>query len=93
MDGGAGRGEAEGASDHVRGRASQTPERQEDRVPFRRGRKHLEIPPREEEGRCRGRQGTAAGGLRRIRLSHPRLDQAAEPDQGRRKTGTRQAFI
>ncbi|WP_366146062.1 ATP-binding protein [Aminiphilus sp.] len=61
-------------SDHVRGRVRQTPERQEDRVRFQRGRKHLEIPSGEKKGKRFGRQGVATGGVRRARVGHPGLD-------------------
>jgi hypothetical protein len=43
--GGVGCGQVEGASHHVRGRTRKKPERQEDRVHLRRGRKHLETRP------------------------------------------------
>ncbi|HPM10500.1 MAG TPA: hypothetical protein PK941_08670, partial [Paludibacter sp.] len=77
LDGGADRGEAKGASHHVRGRTSKPQKHQGYSVHLWRGRKHLEIQARTASDRSRGWQIAPGGSVRSLPTPCPRVDTGA----------------
>jgi len=90
LDGGAGRGEAKGASHHVCGRTSKPQKYQGYRVHLWRGRKHLEIQARTAADRGRGWEIAPGGSMRSLRTPCSRVDKGTRRTEA---TGIRSDIV